>query len=381
MTNRKEQKYESGVPHVTRQTDLNSVMTLWDKIDISPKEIQRQFVADKDKDWMPDFIADIFCGEDLGVVVISLQNKIYKVEWKGSEKTVQYKLLDGQQRLTMLWLFTHDEVLVQEGTMIFDDNKRACDIGNMLWSDIKRKFPTVADKFLSRGVLIKEYGEKDNVLKPREESKIFKTIQAGFKLERQEVRQCSSALIAHQTREDVRLNPIPLYKGLIKIDNTRMKLEEGRAIHIHYLINNMRAITPNSLDEMYDDINLEEHEDKCKIYSVLYGKSIRVFKELKSIEDMMTKILKDKQFYSAIGMQYYHSLFFFCSLLIQHGLSLDDTDELKWNFFRNHVKLVQLVKDENGEMGESKFAHALSTIGTKKELKYVVDTWTKQLGL
>jgi len=74
-------------------------------------------------------------------------------------------------------------------------------------------------------------------------------------------------------------------------------------------------------------------------------------------------------------------LFFFCSLLIQHGLSLDDTDELKWNFFRNHVKLVQLVKDENGEMGESKFAHALSTIGTKKELKYVVDTWTKQLGL
>ena len=64
MTNRKEQKYESGVPHFTRQSELNSVMTLWDKIDISPKEIQRQFVADKDKDWMPDFIADIFCGED-----------------------------------------------------------------------------------------------------------------------------------------------------------------------------------------------------------------------------------------------------------------------------------------------------------------------------
>ena len=139
------------------------------KIDINPKEIQRQFVAGKDPNWMPYFIADIFCGEDLGVVVISLQDKEYKVEWKGTEKTVQYKLLDGQQRLTMLWLFTHDEVLVQEGTMIFDNNRRACDIGNMVWSDIKRKFPSIAEKFLSRGVLIKEYGETGNVLKPREE--------------------------------------------------------------------------------------------------------------------------------------------------------------------------------------------------------------------
>ena len=84
---------------------------------------------------------------------------------------------------------------------------------------------------------------------------------------------------------------------------------------IHYLINDMRAITANSLDEMYDDIRLEEHDDKCKIYSALYGKDIRVFKYLKPIEDMMAKILKDKQFYGTIGMQYYHSLFFFCCVL------------------------------------------------------------------
>ena len=88
-----------------------------------------------------DFIADIFCGEDLGTVVISLQAKQYKVDWKGEEKTVQYKLLDAQQRLTMLWLFINDEVKVREKIIIFDKNKRPIDIGGMLWGDIERKYP------------------------------------------------------------------------------------------------------------------------------------------------------------------------------------------------------------------------------------------------
>ena len=382
MTGKIETRYQSTVPFEKRDTDIASLIKLMNKIDINPKEIQRQFVAGKDPNWMPDFIADIFCGEDLGTVVISLQAKQYKVDWKGEEKTVQYKLLDAQQRLTMLWLFINDEVKVREKIIIFDKNKRPIDIGGMLWGDIERKYPDIADQFLSRSVTIKEYGEEDNYLNTKEESTRFKLIQAGFDLKPQEVRNCSKAMIAEKTRDDVRLEQIPLYGLLGKMDNTRMKVEEGRAMHIHYLIHKYKRIDKKTLDDLYEDLRLEDPGDECKVYSALYEKDIKVFKVLKPIEDMMAKILEDKQFYSQITTGYYHSLFFFCEVIIRNGpYAIDDIDELKWLFFQTHAELVLPNGNEGPLENETDFGHALSQIGSKKNMEYVVNTWTEELGL
>ena len=382
MTKILETKYESRVPYSHTSSDIGSVINLMGLIDINPKEIQRQFVADKDPNWMPDFIADIFCGEDLGTIVISLQDKEYKVDWKGEEKTVGYKLLDAQQRLTMLWLFINDKVKVREAVMMFNKNDRLVEIGGMLWSDIKRKYPEIAERFLSRPVFVKEYGEEDNYLNTQEESTRFKLIQAGFSLKPQEVRNCSKAMIAEKTRDDVRLEPIPLYSLLGKTDNTRMKIEEGRAIHIHYLIHKYKMINKKTLDDLYEDPRLEDTGDQSKVYSALYEKDIQVFKVLKPIEDMMAKILKDKQFYSQITKGYYHSLFFFCEAIIRNGpYAIDDIDELKWLFFQTHAELVLPNGNEGPLANETDFGHALSVIGSKKNMEYVVNTWTEELGL
>jgi hypothetical protein len=381
MAKKIEPRYQSKVPIRYMTKDLGYIVEAMNEIDIISEELQREFVVERIVNWMPNFIADILCGEDLGTIVISLQEEAYTVEWRGEEKQVKYKLLDAQQRLTMIWLFMHDKVKVQEETMLWDKNGRPINIGGMVWSDIKRKYPDFAEEFLSRPVFIKKYGAEDNYLNTKEESKRFKLIQAGLSLKAQEVRQCTKAMIAKETRDDVRLRPIPLYKLMGAVDNIRMKVEEGRAIHIHYLWHKFKVIGPKALDEMYDDPALEDPEDECTVYSALYGKDIRLFKVLKPIEDLMAKILEDKQFYSVINTQYYHSLFFFCSLLIQYGYVIDDTDELKWLFFQKHVQLVKPIKDDNGEERDSYFGHALSLIGTKKHLEHVVDTWTKELGL
>ncbi len=382
MSSKIETKYQFTVPWEKRDTDIASLIELMDKIDINPKEIQRQFVADKDPNWMPDFIADIFCGEDLGTVVISLQTKPYEVVWKGEEKTVQYKLLDAQQRITMLWLFINDEVKVREAVIIFDKNNRPVDIGGMLWGDIERKYPDIANQFLSRSVTIKEYGAEENYLNTKEESTRFKLIQAGFSLTPQEVRNCSKAMIAEQTRDDVRLEPIPLYGLLGKMDNTRMKVEEARAKHIHYLIHKYKMIGPKALNDLYEDSRLEDPGDECKVYSALYERDIKIFRILKPIEDMMAKILEDKQFYSQITTQYFHSLFFFCEVIKRKGpFAIDDIEELKWLFFQTHAELVLPNGNEGLLANETEFGHALSTIGSAKHLKYVVDTWEEKLGL
>jgi hypothetical protein len=219
MAKKIEPRYQSLVPIKHYPKDLGYIVEGMNEIDIVSEELQREFVVERITNWMPNFIADIFCGEDLGTIVISLQEKDYTVEWRGEEKQVRYKLLDAQQRLTMIWLFIHDQVLVQEETYMFDKNNRPINIGGMKWSDIKRKYPNFAEVFLSRPVFIKEYGAEDNYLNTKEESKRFKLIQAGLSLKAQEVRQCTKAMIAKETRDDVRLRPIPLYKLMGAVDN------------------------------------------------------------------------------------------------------------------------------------------------------------------
>ena len=67
------------------------------------------------------------------------------------------------------------------------------------------------------------------------------------------------------------------------MDNTRMKVEEGRAMHIHYLIHKYKMIGPKALNDLYEDSRLEDTGDECKVYSALYEKDIKVFKVLKPI--------------------------------------------------------------------------------------------------
>ena len=50
-------------------------------------------------------------------------------------------------------------------------------------------------------------------------------------------------------------------------------------------------------------------------------------------------------------------------------------------FFQTHAELVLPNGNEGPLENETDFGHALSQIGSKKNMEYVVNTWTEELGL
>ena len=50
-------------------------------------------------------------------------------------------------------------------------------------------------------------------------------------------------------------------------------------------------------------------------------------------------------------------------------------------FFQTHAELVLPNGNEGPLANETEFGHALSQIGSKKNMEYVVNTWTEELGL